>query len=347
MKKNRGFTLVELLVVVSIIALLVGLLLPALSRVRDSARQIKCATNVRAIHQGLVAWSQDSDGQYPLPSRFDPDNVSEQFDPLNETSKSLNRTGNVWSLMIFNKVLNPDIFISPAETNVNIRKPMSGYDKEHSEYNFAAPLASPTDTQFQAVYDPQFKGSASEFDDAADLTTENGPVVTPKNVGHNSYAHSTLAGVRLGGTWNTFAPSPNLPVVGNRGPMYESIYPTPEPDLGFSQYANEGIRSQTLAIHGGKSTWEGNVAYNDGHTEFETRPNPDGQRRIEFGGDEDVESRINDNLFVDEELPGVDVSARDNSYLRIWSSGLPLDPFLLNANGNWLQRPEAHYMWVD
>ena len=350
MKKNKGFTLVELLVVVSIIALLVGLLLPALGRVRDSARQVKCATNVRAIHQGLVAWSQDDDGLYPLPTRNDPDYVSEDgFDFQRERQEeSRNRTGNVWSLLIFGKVLNTEVFISPAETNVDIRKPQMGYNKETSEYHFEAPLAAPELTRFQALYDSQYKGSANPEDAAATVNTEVASgVVTPAPIGHNSYAHAPLAGTRLGTMWNTNAPSPIIPIVGNRGPMYDAPYPVAEPALDESQFLLQGLKSNTLGIHGGKSTWEGNVAYNDGHTEFLTQPNPDGQRRIEFGGDEDVNAQINDNIFVDEELPGVNPASRNNSYLRIWSRGLPSNPGVLNAENGWWHYPTGNFMWVD
>ena len=60
-----GFTLIELLVVVAIIALLMGILLPSLSRAREQARKIACLSNMRQMGVALQAYLIDS--EYRLP----------------------------------------------------------------------------------------------------------------------------------------------------------------------------------------------------------------------------------------------------------------------------------------
>jgi prepilin-type N-terminal cleavage/methylation domain-containing protein/prepilin-type processing-associated H-X9-DG protein len=64
--RKRGFTLVELLVVVAVIALLAALLFPALAGARDKARQATCVSNLKQIGLAAALYIQDYDEHYPL-----------------------------------------------------------------------------------------------------------------------------------------------------------------------------------------------------------------------------------------------------------------------------------------
>jgi prepilin-type N-terminal cleavage/methylation domain-containing protein/prepilin-type processing-associated H-X9-DG protein len=65
---RRGFTLIELLVVIAIIAILAGMLLPSLSRAKDSGNRIACVNNLRQIELSLSLYAGDSNGMFPARS---------------------------------------------------------------------------------------------------------------------------------------------------------------------------------------------------------------------------------------------------------------------------------------
>lgn len=146
MRRVRGFTLVELLVVIGIIAVLVSILLPAVGRAREMGRTATCLSNLRQIGQAALAYATKFDG-YTLPAGY-----AHPTD-IGSGSGSTNRDSETWATILVNQKL---------LTVPQIDSPTAAATTGHS------PLRCPTGTD-EVAYSEFYAGGSSTTTVSTDI----------------------------------------------------------------------------------------------------------------------------------------------------------------------------------
>ena len=259
MKKRKAFTLIELLVVVAIIALLISILLPSLSRARELSKRLVCASNVKGMGTAFKIYANDYDEAWPVPAfkeststyiKWNREQVAIGYEPYAEGSAE--KPGR----------------LSPSYTGDEAASGGTGTETL-SVTRAMWMMVRSGDVTAKSFICPS-SGNQIDSDQNVDLYYDF------KSSGNISYGYQVPYGPF--DSRPSEAVDPRMAVGGDRGPYYSG---GSKPSSNTNWNSTSGVdalspqewKPYNSPNHGGTGSGEGqNVLFGDGHATFEKTP---------------------------------------------------------------------------
>ena len=138
LRLSKGFTLIELLVVIAIIGVLAGILLPVVSRSRESSRSTQCMNNIKQIGMGLIMYANENNDTFPSDTAYSVPSPAMRglnllFDTYVSDSKSFNCPSDTTVTGATNAGMSPAT--SGGTEAFTSTQCSYGYDRSHTQAN--------------------------------------------------------------------------------------------------------------------------------------------------------------------------------------------------------------------